>query len=250
MLASLILANPAGLWLLLALPLVLLIHFFQQPSRRLEISTFFLLEAVPPQSLRGRALDKIRNSLVLWLQLLIVLLVVWLTIAPRWTQPRSEQRVLILLDTSASMSAQRRETEEALTELVQTLSAEAEQSTWTLMETYSGAARHYEGTDATALLAQAAQLPTARPRHDFQDAVELAAAWQAQGDRVVLLTDGQEARVDSLAELRVGRAQDNVGLVGAEVWWEEGAWRWSVVLRSFPEKRIASLAFELGQGAE
>lgn len=46
---DLILANPMGLWMLLGLPVVIGIHFLQSRSRRIEISTLFLLDHLPEE---------------------------------------------------------------------------------------------------------------------------------------------------------------------------------------------------------
>ena len=54
----LVLANPAGLWALMAIPLVLLIHFLQEQSRRVRVSTLFLLERVQPESVGGARLER------------------------------------------------------------------------------------------------------------------------------------------------------------------------------------------------
>ena len=54
---KLLLANPAGLWALLAIPAVLLIHFLQERSRRVRVSTLFLLERVKPESVGGARFD-------------------------------------------------------------------------------------------------------------------------------------------------------------------------------------------------
>ena len=50
-------ANPAGFWALLALPVVLGIHFLQRQSRRVVTSTLFLFEALNPVSAQGRRVE-------------------------------------------------------------------------------------------------------------------------------------------------------------------------------------------------
>ena len=78
----LIFANPLGFWALLGIPAVLLIHFLQRESRRLPISTLFLLEHIDRESVKGRQFDRLRQSIPLWLQLLGVVILTWSPAGP------------------------------------------------------------------------------------------------------------------------------------------------------------------------
>lgn len=99
-----ILTNLWGLLALLGLPAVLLIHFLQRQAQIIPISTLFLLEQTQRESTSGRRFDRLTNSIPLWLQLLIVLLLTWLLVEPRYKSKISTQQVAIVLDSSASMS--------------------------------------------------------------------------------------------------------------------------------------------------
>ena len=57
-------ANPAGLWALLALPVIVAIHCLQERARHRRVSTLFLLERVAPESVSGATFERLRNSLV------------------------------------------------------------------------------------------------------------------------------------------------------------------------------------------
>ena len=48
--------NPAGFWELLAIPVILAIHFLQRKARELPISTMLLLGAVEQESRSGARL--------------------------------------------------------------------------------------------------------------------------------------------------------------------------------------------------
>ena len=98
------LTNPAGLWALLGIPAVLAIHFLQRQAVIIPVSTLFLLEKTQRESASGRRLDRLMNSVPLWMQLLGVLLLTWLLAEPRYQKARSTQRVAIVLDSSASMA--------------------------------------------------------------------------------------------------------------------------------------------------
>ncbi len=98
------LANPLGLLALIAIPIVIAIHFLQRRAQVIPSSTLFLLEKTQKESASGRKFDRLMNSIPLWLQLLIVLLITWLLVQPRFVKSNSTQRIAIVLDSSASMS--------------------------------------------------------------------------------------------------------------------------------------------------
>ncbi|MDP7657568.1 MAG: BatA domain-containing protein, partial [Roseibacillus sp.] len=101
---NIVLTNPAGFFALLGIPALILIHFLQRQARVIPISTLFLLAHTQRESLSGRRFDRFTNSIPLWLQLLMVLLLTWLLVLPRYVRPASTQQVAVVLDSSASMS--------------------------------------------------------------------------------------------------------------------------------------------------
>src|SRR6516225_2516595 len=109
-------SHPAGFFALLAVPAVLLIHFLQRESRQVTVSTLFLLDVLAPESAAGRRFERLRQSVPLWLQLLSALLLTWLIVQPRWVRRHSVQQIVLLLDSSVSMSAFHTETLKALDE--------------------------------------------------------------------------------------------------------------------------------------
>src|SRR3954471_11213153 len=76
-------ANPWGLLGLLAIPAILVIHMLREKSRRVRVSTLFLLPPLLPRTPHGRAIHFLQNSIPLWLQLLSALLATWLLADPR-----------------------------------------------------------------------------------------------------------------------------------------------------------------------
>ena len=57
------------------------------------------------ESVEGKRFERIRSSVPLWLQLLMVLLLTWLLVQPRWLRQDSVQPLAVVLDNSASMTA-------------------------------------------------------------------------------------------------------------------------------------------------
>jgi len=145
-------SNPAGFWALLGIPVILLIHFLQRQSQTLPASTLFLLDAIDRRSLRGRKIDKLRNSLPLWLQLLSVLVLTWLLVAPRWNSASSVQRIVIVLDCSASMDAFREESLNAIREEIPKLTRRTGGAAYTVLESHLQGKKLYRGESFSELI--------------------------------------------------------------------------------------------------
>ncbi|MFM2169920.1 MAG: hypothetical protein RI957_149, partial [Verrucomicrobiota bacterium] len=88
-------ANPAGLWALLGIPVVVLIHFLQRKAQIIPVSTLFLLEKTQREASSGRHFDRLTQSVPLWMQMLAVALLTWLLVEPRYPLARSTQRIAI-----------------------------------------------------------------------------------------------------------------------------------------------------------
>ena len=79
---NLVLTNPLGFWALLGIPAVIVIHFLQRQAKVIPVSTLFLLAQTQRESVSGRRFDRLTNSIPLWLQLLMVLLLTWILVEP------------------------------------------------------------------------------------------------------------------------------------------------------------------------
>ncbi len=179
-------ANPAGFWALLALPVVLGIHFLQRQSRRVVTSTLFLFDALNPVSAQGRRVERLRNSLPLWLQLAAVVLLAWLLAGPRWLRRDSTQRVVVVLDSSVSMLAFHDELGRALPSRLHSLDRTAARTEWRLLETDPARPTLYAGTDLAGLLAALARWTPHLGTHDFAPRAQRRARTRAgSGDCAV-----------------------------------------------------------------
>jgi len=215
---NLILASPAaGAWALLGIPVVLAIHFLQTPSRPVPVSTLFLLERLAPKSAGGSRLDRLRQSLPLWLQLLAVLILAWLLAEPRWLRRDATQTVLVVLDSSVSMRAFEKPLREALPARLRTLAGAAAHTEWILMETDPAAERLYAGgrlEDLTAALLRW------RPRlglHDFQPALHAGLSLLRGRGLLLFVTDHNLTVPPSVELLAVGHPIENAGFCGVRV---------------------------------
>ncbi|MEO7932328.1 MAG: BatA domain-containing protein [Chthoniobacterales bacterium] len=210
--SGLFFANLAGLWALIGVPAVLLIHFLQRESRRVVTGTLFLLEQLAPESAQGRRFDRLRNSVSLWLQLLAILLITWLLAEPRWIRHDSAQTVAIVLDDSASMSAFADDARQALADRASSLSSAAAHTDWTLLDSHG--TRLYHGPNSTGLLAALKNWKPTAPEHDPAPAFRTAQSLVRQKGAVLYLTDHAAAVPPRVECLAVGRPFNNVGFTG------------------------------------
>ncbi len=101
------LANPAALWLLAAVPIVLALHMYRVRRREVRVATLTLWEAVDNRRGSPRpAWLRLRPSASLGLQLLAVIAATLAIANPLWSTTQSGwPRVVMIIDTSASMHA-------------------------------------------------------------------------------------------------------------------------------------------------
>jgi hypothetical protein len=231
----LIFGNPAGWWALLGLPALLLIHFLQRKSRRVEVSTLFLLERQNVQSRAGRRLEKWRNSLLFWLQVLAILLLAWMLSEPRWVETGTLQRVALVMDSSLSMEAFRADIEQGLDRDTATLARGAARTEWVLLESDLARPSLYRGEDRAALLnALAGWRPDLGP-HDPTAALRAASVAVGNDGLVFFVTDRLPANPlpVEVHTLAYGRPLDNVGVAAATAEMHEGQPLWRVLVRNY-----------------
>ena len=234
---QLIFLNPWGWLALLGIPAVLLIHLLQRKARAIPITTLFLLEALPQQSAPGRRWERLRQSLPLWLQLLFVLLLTWLLVQPRLVNLQQVQRIAVVMDSSASMGAQREPTLDTLRRTLPSLARRAATTEWLLLESLPESDWRHRSTDLAQVLTELDGWQANAPSHDHERALRLARQLIGPGGLLLWVTDRPpESAPPHRAVVVSGAAPlDNVGLSGAGV---EPAgshpprWRWSAVVHN------------------
>ena len=97
-----VLSAPQFLWLLLAIPLVIALHFIRQRKKRTVVSALFLWQKAQALAQQRR---RFSPTWLLLSQLLFVSLLALALAQPRWQRPGGVARVLII-DAAASMTAQ------------------------------------------------------------------------------------------------------------------------------------------------
>ena len=226
--------NLLGFWALLGIPAVLLIHFLQRRSRIAVISTLFLLDQMRRESVSGNRFERIRSSVPLWLQLLMVLLLTWLLIEPRWTRDDVVQRVAVVLDSSASMSVFKEEAADRLKSSLSDIESIVTTTEYVLLETRDGRGL-YTGTDRGRLLEALEGWEPFLGSHDPDPSLRLARSTVGGSGLVVFVTDRatDENPPFGARLLAVGKPGGNCGFAGFSVEELDGAPAWKALVRNY-----------------
>ncbi|GAA5483473.1 BatA domain-containing protein [Haloferula sargassicola] len=248
------LANPAGLWALLGIPAVLAIHFLQRKARELPVSTLFLLAKTQRESASGRRVDRLMNSVPLWMQLLGVLLLAWILAEPRYQRPQSTQRVAVVLDSSASMGVFREALAKGLKEQLPSLRGAAATLELTLLDSTPGNDRLYHGTSVDEAIAALDSWTPAGGVLSPEPVLRIARSLVGREGAVVYATD---TPVESLpydaSLLAIGSPQENVGFTGVRFSREQGADVWHALVRNHgtaPAQRTWQVVYPDGASSE
>lgn len=229
-------SNPLGLWALVGIPVILAIHLLQRHSRRIPTSTLFLLEILERESLKGRRIDRIRNSLPLWLQLLSVVLLAWLLSEPRWPREHSVQRIVAVLDNSASMAAFQPGLAAALARELAPLVREAETTEFTLIESSGTGEPLYRGTSLGGLTDSLADWKPGAGSHPPDDALRVGRGAAGAEGTLILVTDhpGDPLPFNAL-RLAIGEPIANAGFAGLAFEDSEDGMLWKATIRNYSE---------------
>ena len=219
-----IFGNPLGFLALAGILAVLFIHLLQVRSRRVGVTTLFLLELRVFERDGGRKIERLRTSPLLWLQLLTVVAATWLLVEPRWLREDTTLRVVLVVDASASMSAYRDASEVALGRYLPELERSAERIEWIVLSSDPRAPTLYSGEERAAAAAAALGWRSYLGVHEMGASLSLASSLAGPRGLVVLLTDHAADVAPGVEVLAVGAPVDNVGFVSVSLE-DDGTWR-------------------------
>ena len=228
-------ANPAGLWGLLGLPAVLAIHFLQRRSKLQTITTLFLLEQRRRESETGHRFERLRSSVPLWLQLMMVLGLTWLLVQPRWRREESVQRVAVVLDASASMQAGRDRALRELESRLMGLAAATATTEYSFLSSAPEAPAFYHGTDVSEGLGALKEWRPWLGSHDVTPALRSARSLVGHEGIVLFLTDHLPGHDLPYAarHLAIGESLENCGFAGVTIEERDGQPVFKALVRNF-----------------
>ena len=245
------LANPLGLLALIAIPAVIAIHFLQRRAQVIPSSTLFLLEKTQKESASGRKFDRLMNSIPLWLQLLIVLLITWILVQPRFVKSNSTQRIAIVLDSSASMSVFAAETKAKLQEILPTLQNSAQQAEYWLHESNTSKPILYHGHSLDDLLATIDTWKPLDGANDPTHSLRISRSLTGLEGALIYLTDTPKKSIPYNAHVHaIGSYKPNCGFTGVSFEIQGQQPIWQTLVRNYstdPQTRTWYLENENGQ---
>lgn len=231
-----LLSNPYGFLALLGIPAVLAIHFFQRRSKKVPVSTLFLLQQTQRESASGRRVERLLHSVPLWLQLLMVLLLTWLLIEPRYRNEESTQRIAVVLDSSASMAVFKEKALAKLEAELDGLKGNASGAEYFLLESTPSNPRIYHGDSEADLLRALADWQPADGAHGSRHSLRMARSMVGAEGAVVYLTDTPAESLQYGAHLyAIGNSIGNCGVTGVDFTEKEGELIWQATVKNYSD---------------
>ena len=225
-------ANPLGLLALLGIPAVLIIHALRRNPKTYLTNTLFLIEAKLRDPGGGRRLRRLRRSAQLWLRLLLVCLIAWVLAKPVSVREDSTQRIVLVVDTSASMLASKENLIPALRSAAEPWQRQTAHVEWIALSSVADAPPIHRGwDDFDALLDKLEKLEPRAGSHNPHPAINLALGLASAYGRVVYITDHiEEPAIPGIGVLALGSQVQNVGWCGVDVS-TDGSWK--AILRNY-----------------
>lgn len=243
-----IFSNPMGLYALLGIPVLLAIHFLQHKSKKVSVSTLFLIEALTPETRTGKVWERIRNSLSLWMQILCVLLLAWILSKPRWLQDNAWQTIVFIVDDSARMQVFKQEAVNAVAEDIADITSRKIPTHWVLMTSSPRKAPLYRGDDSSQVIAAIEQWNPDSGEHDPGPALDTARNAIGENGASRLITFSQERAPGWQPAIGIGRIIDNVGFAGLIPHEQADSSRWRISIKNSSAKAQArDLNLQMGE---
>jgi hypothetical protein len=234
----------SGLYALLGIPIILLIHFLQRKTNRVITSTSFLIKRLPLEEVKGPKLSHLKPSWPLFLQIISIAIITILLLDPHTPQIGMTNRVVLLLDSSVSMRPFKKQTVAALRSQIPNLKHTTLPTEWIVSESGGYNRLVYSGTSDRDLLSSIERWQPSHNHHSLLPAIEHAQRFSQRGGSPIVVTDQQPSEISGYDVIGVGHPIDNVGFSGLTT----SADQWSVALKNnsnAPQRR--TLTFETSE---
>ena len=152
--------------------------------------------------------ERIRNSVPLWLQLLMVILAAWLLSGPRWMAKESVARVVLVLDSSASMSVFKDRLRAGISEHVRSMERLAARTEYIVLDSAAAEERVFHGEERGALLDRLKEWQPSLGAHDIGPSLRLARGLAGESGVVGNFPfdpTGQDSPAMKVKEIKNGR---------------------------------------------
>lgn len=200
-------------------------------------STLFLLRRTQRESTSGRRLDRLVNSLPLWLQTLAIILLTWLLVQPRYINAKSTQRIAIVLDSSASMRVFKHKLPTVLKKEIPRLQGNAPNIKIWLMESDSAKKRIYQGTSIDAMLSALEKWTPSSGAIEPENTLRVARSLVGTEGAVTYLTDipVEHPIPYNSSYIAIGNPTDNCGITGVSFEQRNDQLIWQATVRNYSD---------------
>lgn len=234
-----IFTNPSGLWALSAIPIILAIHLLQRKAQSLKTTTLFLLEKNRYEAMHGRRLDRIRNSLPLWMQLIAILLTTWLLLQPRFPVSQQIHRIAIVLDGSASMIVSKARLQQQLSMELKKWEQASHNCEFIVLESTPDQPPLYLGTSMEEMMTAIKKWEPMAGETDPTTTLRLARSLVTNQGTVAYLTDTIPSHLPSnVIVLSMGKKIINAGFTGISFDTNNGELIWRVNLQNYSDDPV------------
>jgi hypothetical protein len=159
----------------------------------------------------------------MWLQLAAALIATWLLVDPRWVRPDAAQHVMLVLDSTVSMTAFRDDLLHALDKDTAVLEHAAAHTEWQVLESDPVRPTVYSGPSREALLAAVRAWTPHLGAHDPGPQIQAAQSMLGGKGILIFVTDRKRPLPDGVRLLAVGHPFDHCGFCGMTI--ADGTWR-------------------------
>ena len=222
----------------MGVPAVILIHFLQRRAKVVTVSTLFLLRHTQRESTSGRRFDRLVNSVPLWLQILAVLLITWLLIQPRYVKAKSTQRIAIVLDSSASMQAFKKNITPALEKEIPRLQGNAANVEIWILESDPSKPKIYQGSSPEKMMEALSKWTPSSGAIEPSNSLRIARSLVGAEGAVSYITDTpiESSLPYHASYVSIGENTPNCGITGVSFEQRDGNLLWKAVVRNYSDK--------------
>ena len=247
--------NPAAFYLLASVPIVVALHFLKLRRHTHRVPSIMLWRSTDEDRRANVPFQRLRNPLLLILQVLFLLLVTFSAARPALHKPGFMQgRAILIIDNSASMSATEMEqtrlelAKQAALNLIKQVSAEGGMM---LMLTNAAAIQEAFTPDTAKLQRAIESIPQSEAPRNLQPVFDAATHYaESPQDSLFFISDNFENLPDislPVHKIGVGGAAENVGIVHFSVEIVADAYKVLVGIQNFtdiPRELEVQLAVE------
>jgi hypothetical protein len=234
--------NPFGLWALTAIPFIVLLYILKLRRQPQVISSILLWSKVLKEMQANTPFQKLRNNLLLWIQILLVILLALALARPILKgQLKLRKRVVAILDTSASMKTKdidgKTRFEKAKEQLLEMIENLAEGDHLMILEgTRSEGKQTLFTAKKRELLRSLDEIKVRDTTTELSESLILAASSLKSQDKkeeesgeIYIFSDGANLHLDQVSNIhipvrliQVGNSGDNLGITALDVRRETG----------------------------